>query len=98
MVMASLLHDLVRGSADPELIRGLVYARHEQAVNIHEHMSHRLKKLEGTWLATTLKQAPTRSEYPNGLTAETLPWYKRPGIWACTYLEVISYVLFVVLR
>ena len=97
MLLASKIIDWRSGPVDPEELRGLVYARHEDAAGLRQLMGHRLKVLEGTWLQKTLIDAPIRPEYPFEVGSEGPPWYKRPGLWVGLYLAVASFLLFVVL-
>ena len=60
-------------------------------------MGHRLQALEGTWLQKTLLEASLRPEYPFEVPSGGLPWHRRPGVWACLYLGVACFLLYVVL-
>ena len=97
MFIASKVIDKVVGPVKEEELVGLVYARHEDTEYIRELMGRRLKVLEGTWLQKTLLKVPIRPEYPFPVPSSGLPWFKRPGLWACAYLATAAFLLFVVL-
>ena len=97
MFIASKVIDKVVGPVKEEELVGLVYARHEDTEYICELMGRRLKVLEGTWLQKTLLKVPIRPEYPFPVPSSGLPWFKRPGLWACAYLATAAFLLFVVL-
>jgi hypothetical protein len=97
MLVASRIIVLWRGPVKEEEIQGLVYARHAPGVNLRELMGARLKVLEGTWLQRTLREAPVRPEYPFELPDTGLRWFQRPGLWACVYLAIACFLLFILL-
>ncbi len=97
MLICSQLISLWKGPVKEEELRGLVYARGNRPEDYRQAMGHRLKALEGTWLQKTLLEAPVRPEYPFEVPAAGLAWYRRPGVWACLYLAVAAFMLYVVL-
>ena len=97
MAIASGVMDRIQGPVREDELRGLVYTRHEIGTDLRELMGRRLSILQGTWLQKTILEAPIKPEYPFALPPGGLPWFRRPGPWACLYLGVASFLLFVVL-
>ncbi|AWT60622.1 MAG: Sodium/glucose cotransporter [Candidatus Moanabacter tarae] len=97
MLLASAIISSYRGKPSEHELRGLIYSRHEIIGDLRELMGRRLKALEGTWLQKTLIEAPIKPRYPFKIPPGGLPWFKRPGLWACLYLAVATYLLFFVL-
>ena len=96
MLVASRIFSHIYGKTTEFELRGLVYAGDEIVNDLRELMGHRLKALEGTWLQRTLMDAPIKPKYPFEVPSSGLPWFKRPVLWACLYLAIASFLLFVV--
>ncbi len=97
MLVASSIFGHFYGKPTEDELRGLVFTKDEIIEDLRQLMGRRLKALEGTWLQKTLLEAPIKPKFPFEIPKGGLPWFKRPGLWACVYLAIASFLLFVVL-